>query len=137
MAVDLRLLRSLTGWPDAVPDDVLFAHGDDAEDELRQLSGLTEAPTGMEDLWARALAWLAAASALPSLNTFALSGAAQVGRLESAVEFRFLRPEEAAGVADGWRARGLALVARLNVTDRDAPVVTDGATLGDGWMAVL
>lgn len=137
MAVDLRILRDLTGWPEEVPDSLLYAHGDEAADEMLRLTGVSEAPTGSEDRWARSLAWLTAASALPSLHTFSLSGAAKVGRLEGGVEFRFLSAAEVAALAAEWHGRGVTLLAGMVAAVPEEEGESAGVSLGDGWMAAI
>ncbi|WP_043700667.1 hypothetical protein [Tepidimonas taiwanensis] len=103
-------VRELTGWPPEVPDAVLDAHLDLARREVaaRVPPALAAHPEALD-----AVAWLAAASAAPVLHTFALSGAAKVGRLEGAVEWRFLSPAEAEGYAAHCRRQAEACLSRL------------------------
>lgn len=104
-------LRNLLGWPEEVPQRTLEAHLDSAERDLQRRTG-QEAPTEAQALdWEDALCWLAAASALPVLNTFALSGAAKVGRLEGSVEWKFLTPEEVNDLIQRYEQRAVDLIA--------------------------
>jgi hypothetical protein len=138
---DLRILRALTGWPEAVPDDLLYAHMDEALREAQALTGLAEAPDDGADAWASGVAWLAAASALPSLHTFALSGAAKVGRLEGSVEFRFLTPDQVAAQVAIWEGKGRSLLMRLAAgetdADSDGDGIADSVTAGPAWMGAV
>ncbi len=103
-------VRELTGWPLDVPDALIEAHLDLARREVaaRVPPALATHAEALD-----AVAWLAAASAAPLLHTFALSGAAKVGRLEGAVEWRFLSPAEAVGFAAHCRAQAQACLSRL------------------------
>lgn len=116
-------VRELTGWPEDVPEALLTAHCAAAK---RAIDALTPARAGAD--YEEAISWEAARTATPVLNTFALSGAAKVGRLEGGVEWRFLSPEEADGLARRFAALRDACLARLPA----APGV-----LGDVWLAAL
>lgn len=102
-------VRELTGWPEDVPEALLAAHTAAA---ARTVAALTPARAGAD--YEDAIAWEAAATSAPMLNTFALSGAAKVGRLEGGVEWRFLSPEEASAFADRCRQMRDAALSRLN-----------------------
>lgn len=103
-------VRELTGWPVDVPEDLIQAHLDQASRELAaRLPGASAAGADYQD----ALAWLAAASTAPLLHTFAMAGAAKVGRLEGTLEWRFLAPNEAAAYAAHCRAMAEACIERL------------------------
>lgn len=102
-------VRELTGWPAEAPDALIDAHLAQA---VRAVNALTPARSGAD--YEDAIAWEAAATAAPMLHTFALSGAAKVGRLEGAVEWRFLSPAEADAFSARCRAMRDAALARLN-----------------------
>lgn len=102
-------VRELTGWPEEVPDALLAAHLDAAK---RAIDGLTTARSGAD--YADAIAWEAARTVCPVLNTFALSGAAKVGRLEGGLEWRFLAPHEVDQMTRRFAALRDACLARLS-----------------------
>lgn len=101
-------VRDLTGWPEDVPEALLLAHLAAAR---RFIDALTTTRAG-ED-YEEAIAWEAARTAVPLLNTFALSGAAKVGRLEGGVEWRFLAPHEVEALGRRFAALRDACLARL------------------------
>lgn len=103
-------VRELTGWPAEVPEAVLDAHLELARRQVaaRVPPALAAHPEALD-----AVAWLAAASAAPMLHTFALSGAAKVGRLEGAIEWRFMTPAEAEGFASHCRRQAEGCLSRL------------------------
>lgn len=104
-------LRNLLGWPEEVSQTTLEAHLASAERDLQRRTGQA-APTEAQALdWEQAVCWLAAASALPVLNTFALSGAAKVGRLEGSVEWKFLTPDEVLDLIRLYEQRAMELIA--------------------------
>jgi len=107
-------VRELTGWPAEVPEVLLEAHLDLARREIaaRVPAALLGHPEAMD-----AVAWLAAASSAPVLHTFALAGAAKVGRLEGQVEWRFLTPAEAEGFAAHCRRQADGCLARLTLSE--------------------
>lgn len=92
--VETARLRDYANLPSEVPDTLLSGHIEAAERDLRRRAGLQAAPAGYEPVWEEAVTVKALASSLPWLNTFALDGAAKVGRLEGTVEFRFLTPDD-------------------------------------------
>ena len=114
-------IRTFAGLPPEVPEALLAEHIGIAARDLTRRTGSPSAPAGQEQLWAEALTVRATASAFPWLNTFALSGAAKVGRLEGSVEYRFLTPEEVEARADALMDRFDELVALLVPDDPDAP----------------
>ena len=87
-------LRAFANLPVEVPQALLSEHVALAERELRGRVNQTSSPPGLEPVWEEAILVRALSSALPWLNTFALDGAAKVGRLEGTVEFRFLTPDD-------------------------------------------
>lgn len=87
-------VRELTGWPEDVPEALLLAHLAAAK---RAIDGQTTSRAGAD--YEEAICWEAARTVCPLLNTFALSGAAKVGRLEGGIEWRFLAPHEVEGLA--------------------------------------
>jgi hypothetical protein len=92
--VEPARLRDYANLPSEVPDTLLSGHLEAAERDLHRRAGLQAAPDGYEPVWDEAVTVKALASCLPWLNTFALDGAAKVGRLEGTVEFRFLTPDD-------------------------------------------
>jgi hypothetical protein len=104
-------VRELTGWPPDVPEAILLAHLSAA---TRTVQALTTARAGAD--YEDAIAWEAAATAAPMLHTFALAGAAKVGRLEGGLDWRFLSPEEAQAFSGRCRAMRDACLARLSGT---------------------
>ncbi len=125
-------LRAYANLPSEVPDSLIAAHLDLAAEDLRRRSGFPDAPAGFEPVWDEALTVRALATALPWLNTFALDGAAKVGRLEGTVEFRFLTPEDVASRETRLMARFerlLSILPRTASADTDAVVNTTTFTL--------
>lgn len=115
-------LRDYAALPSEVPDSLLSAHLDAAERFMRGRLMIAAAPSGFEPVWAEAATVKALASALPWLNTFALSGAAKVGRLDGNVEFRFLTPDEVEAREKRLLARFDELIASLQIaTAPDEP----------------
>lgn len=102
-------VRDLTGWPEDVPEALLEAHLAAAR---RFVDALTTARAGAD--YEEAICWEAARTATPVLHTFALSGAAKVGRLEGGVEWRFLAPHEVEALSRGFAALRDQCLARLS-----------------------
>jgi hypothetical protein len=119
-------VRELMGWPPEVPDALLEAHLDLAG---RTLAFRVPAAARTGPDWGDALAWEAARTALPLLHAFALSGAAKVGRLEGAVEWRFLTPSETEALQRQCAAQVEACIARM----LGAPAETEK---GGFWAAI-
>jgi len=119
-------VRELMGWPPDVPDALLEAHLDVAG---RTLAARVPAAARSGPDWGDALAWEAARTALPVLHTFALSGAAKVGRLEGTVEWRFLTPSEIEAFQKQCADRVEACIARM----LGAPAETEK---GGFWAAI-
>lgn len=92
--IDPAALRAYANLPSEVPDALLSRHIGIGQRELQRLSSLEIAPESGGDAWNEAVTVRALASVFPWLNTFALDGAAKVGRLEGQVEARFLTAEE-------------------------------------------
>ena len=101
-------VRAYANLPKEVPAALLERHLDAAKRDLAGATGLETAPRGGRALWDEALTVRALAGAFPWLNTFALDGAARVGRLEGSLEARFLDAQEV-------EARIAALDARFDV----------------------
>lgn len=113
-------VRELAGWPEDVPEALLEAHLAAAS---RAVDALTTARAGPD--YEDAIAWEAARTALPALHTFALSGAAKVGRLEGGVEWRFLAPTEVQALAQHFASLRDACLARLaSITDDSGGLFT-------------
>ncbi len=106
-------LRAYANLPSEVPEALLATHLGYAEAELRRLLAVAAVPAEAVALWDEAVTVRALASLLPWLNTFALDGAAKVGRLEGAVEYRFLTPEDVAARVRDLMQRFGALVAAI------------------------
>jgi len=106
-------IRVYANLPSEVPEALLSSHIEIAHRDLDRATGVTDAPTGLDAEWAEALTVRALASAFPWLNTFALDGAAKVGRLEGSVEYRFLDAEEVEQKIMNLDARFAELVAIL------------------------
>lgn len=114
-------VRAFANFPGEVPDALLAEHIGLAARDLSRRTGRPTAPAGQEEHWKEALTVRALASAFPWLNTFALSGAAKVGRLEGSVEYRFLTADEVDSRCEALMARFNELVALLLPDDPDAP----------------
>lgn len=124
-------IRAYANLPSEVPEAMLSNHIGIAARDLTRRTGLSLPAAGQEDDWNEALTVRALASVYPWLNTFALNGASKIGRLEGAVEFRFLAPEEVEARIDGLLARFEALVALLTPDDDpEAP----GSVIAGGVM---
>lgn len=94
MTLTPQHIRDYANLPTQVPDALLQRHIDIALRDLVRLTGRETMPDGQAEQWLEAASVRALASVFPWLNTFALEGAAKVGRLEGAVEYRFLGPDE-------------------------------------------
>ena len=117
-------LRTLMGWPAEVPDDLLARHIAEAERAQRArlpFEPPAEGADGRAD-WVSAVLWQAAASVVPTVHTFALTGAAKVGRLEGSVEWRFLGPEDVRSLQQDLEARAGAALRRLLGRDSEEPL---------------
>ena len=125
----INRLRAYANLPSEVPDTLLTAHIEAAERALRGRLMRAEAPAGHEPDWDEAVTVWALASAMPWLNTFALDGAAKVGRLEGAVEFRFLTPADVEARCRTLMARFEALVGALPRAAQEATVAGVDCTL--------
>ncbi len=120
-------VRAWAGLPVEVPEALLARHIEIAARDLSRLTGNPGPLAGQEADWAEALTVFALASAFPWLNTFALSGAAKVGRLEGSVEYRFLTPDEVQARVDDLMNAYRRLVGRLVPGQ---PADTTGAVTG-------
>jgi len=112
-------IRAYANLPSEVPEALLEKHIKIAARDLVKASGVMDAPEGHEAEWIEALTVRALASAYPWLNTFALDGAAKVGRLEGSVEYRFLDAEEVEKKCDKLNNRFDELVAKMPRDDAD------------------
>ena len=123
-------MRGYANLPVEVPDSLLATHIAIAWRTLVADTGYQDAPSDQSLEWAEAQTVGALASAIPWLNTFALSGAAKIGRLEGAVEYRFLDPEDVAARVASLLGRYRDLVAILGKRD-DADAAQGTAVTGD------
>jgi hypothetical protein len=112
-------IRAYANLPNEVPEALLASHIEIATRDLGRATGVMDAPDGLHEEWAEALTVRALASAYPWLNTFALNGAAKVGRLEGSVEFRFLDAEEVEKKIENLNGRFAELVAMLTPQSPD------------------
>ena len=87
-------VRAYANLPAEVPEAYLQKHCDTAKADVVRATGHESAPDGVTDLFEEAVTVRALASALPWMHTFAMDGAAKVGRLEGTVEARFLNSED-------------------------------------------
>lgn len=106
-------VRAYANLPSEVPEALLATHIGIAERDLVAATGCVEAPAEHTQEWTEALTVRALASVFPWLNTFALDGAAKVGRLEGAVEYRFLDTDDVAGRIEALNARFATLCAQI------------------------
>ncbi|MDO5643903.1 MAG: hypothetical protein Q4G26_16135 [Paracoccus sp. (in: a-proteobacteria)] len=120
-AITPEAVRAYANLPREVPDSLLADHIGIAARDLSRRTGRPTAPAGQEADWTEALIVRALASVFPWLNTFALDGAAKVGRLEGSVEYRFLDPEDVAARVDALMNRFDELVALLMPDDPETP----------------
>ena len=125
-------LMDFANLPREVPEAVLARHAALGMRRLGRETGLEAAPEGLEDLWQEAAICAALASVYPWLNTFALDGAAKVGRLESAVDARFLDAEDTDARVENLERRFADLVAHIiaAVPGDEEEEESEGATLG-------
>lgn len=128
-------VRAFANLPNEVPEALLAEHIEIAERALANAAGVTVAPEGLEKEWTEALTVRALASVFPWLNTFALDGAAKVGRLEGSVEYRFLDAEEVDAKVKGLMSRFEELVAKVTP---EAENETPGQASADStWLAAI
>lgn len=123
-------IRAYANLPAEVPEALFLKHIEIAMRDLVKASGVTVAPEGHEEEWSEALTVRALASAYPWLNTFALDGAAKVGRLEGSIEYRFLDAEEVEKKVDKLNTRFDELVAQMPKPDADDETTPDQVGLG-------
>lgn len=126
-------LRVYAGLPSEVPGDLLARHIVVAVADLERDLGRPSPPAeNQEKAFVEALTVRALASVFPWLNTFALQGAAKIGRLDGAIEYRFLSPEEMEDRCNTLMDRYAVLLGELLATDdEDAPgqVSTGGISM--------
>ncbi|KMW60784.1 hypothetical protein AIOL_000949 [Candidatus Rhodobacter oscarellae] len=111
-------------------------HIEIAERALASAAGVAVAPDGLEQEWIEALTVRALASVFPWLNTFALDGAAKVGRLEGSVEYRFLDADEVEAKVKGLMCRFEELVAKVTPAD-PADETPDQASADTAWLGAI
>lgn len=128
-------VRSHANLPSEVPEALLTRHIGIATRDLTRATGLADAPVERENEWSEALIVRALASAFPWLNTFALDGAAKVGRLEGAVEARFLTADEVEARVKDLNDRFDELVAQIIPAPEQGE--DDQITTDLGWMAAI
>ncbi len=122
-------IRDYANLPQEVPEALLSRHIEIARRDLARATGIDAAPDGLDEQWTEALTVRALASAFPWLNTFALNGAAKVGRLEGSVEYRFLDADEVEEKVKNLNARFEELVSVLTPAD-PGETPPDEANLG-------
>jgi hypothetical protein len=129
-------IRAFANLPIEVPEALLSKHIGIATRDLTRATGLDAAPQDKAEIWGEALTVCALASVFPWLNTFALDGAAKVGRLEGSVDYRFLDAEDVEEKVSKLQSRFDELVAILAPDDADQE--TKGQVSTDGtWLAVI
>ena len=129
-------IRAYANLPSEVPEALLSKHiGITARDLTRAVS-VPDAPEGLEQEWTEALTVRALASVFTWLNTFALNGAAKVGRLEGSVEYRFLDADEVEAKCKSLNDRFDELVAILTPIDADEET-PDQANLETAWLTAI
>jgi hypothetical protein len=116
-------IRAYANLPSEVPEALLSKHIEVAKRDLVKACGVADAPKGHEQEWIEALTVRALASAFPWLNTFALDGAAKVGRLEGSVGYRFLDADDVEAKCENLNNRFDELVAKMprDETDDETP----------------
>lgn len=87
-------VRAYANLPAEVPEAYLQKHCTIAVADVMKATGLKVAPDGYAERYDEAVTVRALASALPWMHTFAMDGAAKVGRLEGTVEARFLNSDD-------------------------------------------
>ena len=136
MSITPGEIKVYANLPQEVPDALLARHIEIAERDLARATGLTAAPAGLVEQWAEALTLRALASAFPWLNTFALDGAAKVGRMEGSVEYRFLDAGEVEEKVKNLNARFEELVSLLTPDDPGETPPTEARLGALSMMAV-
>lgn len=106
-------VRTYANLPSEVPEALILEHIGIATRDLISSTGEVAAPEGMAETWAEALTVRALASVFPWLHTFALSGAAKVGRLEGSIEYQFLDPDDIEAALTRLNTRYDELVAQI------------------------
>lgn len=127
-------IRAFANLPSEVPEALLSKHIEIAQRDLIRVAGVADAPQGKDQEWAEALTVRALASVFPWLNTFALDGAAKVGRLEGSVEYRFLDAEEVEARVSELNDRFEELVAMLIPSDTEE---TQGDQISTGLASLI
>lgn len=123
-------VRGYANLPSEVPDALLATHISIAWRALVADTGREDAPADHVFDWGEAQIVRALASVFPWLNTFALEGAAKVGRMEGSVDFRFLDPTDVEARIDALMVRYRDLVTILSTqTTTD---VTPGSVAAGG-----
>ena len=137
MPVTAQDLRDFANLPSDVPESLLVKHAEIGLQELKQATGMDAAPEGLEEIWRLAATYAALASVFPWLNTFALDGAAKVGRLEGAVDARFLDSEDTQARVKMLRDRFASLTDYLIASQNDEEEPGGSASLGGLSMAAV
>ena len=106
-------IRHYANLPLEVPGSLLTRHLQGAVTDLKHRTGLNEPPSDKVEIWDEALIVKTLAHAYPWLNTFAMDGASKIGRLEGAIEARFLDADETDSRVERLNNRYNELVARL------------------------
>lgn len=115
---------------------MLEKHIEIAKRDLIRATGVTVAADTQLEEWQEALIVRALSSVFPWLNTFALEGAAKVGRIEGSVEYRFLDPEEVEAKIKNLNDRFEELVAIITPAEPAQPE-DDQVTAGGIWMTSI
>lgn len=131
-----QAVRDYANLPSEVPEPLLTKHIKIAERDLVRATGVAGASDNQLDEWEEALIVRSLASVFPWLHTFALSGAAKVGKLEGSVEYRFLDADEADAAVTRLNARFSELVSKLTPTDTDNDAQEQVAA-GGFWLASI
>ena len=122
-------VRQYANLPDEVPDPLLQKHIDLGFADLCAKTGRNTSPDGLEAIWDEAATIRALASVFPWLNTFALDGAAKVGRLEGAVNYKFLDATEVDERVKNLMGRFKELVAQIAPQEDGTETHISGMTL--------
>lgn len=136
MTITPNDIRTFANLPSEVPEALLSEHIEVALRDLADATGVDVAPPGLAKQWTEALTVRALASAFPWLNTFALDGAAKVGRLEGSVEYRFLDADEVEGRVKILNARFAELVSLMAPADASEPTPNEASTGSLSMMSV-
>ncbi len=126
-------IRAYANLPSEVPEALLSKHTTIALRDLQRATGVMEPASDQVEDWKEALTVGALASVFSWLNTFALDGAAKVGRLEGSVEYRFLDAEDVEARITALNERFNTLVARITT---DEPDTDDTGIVNAGFISL-